>query len=126
MAIGQQTATQHQITTATVSVHPDSAALVVPANLHGKLEMGVRALKENGAELTGSSFLPRNCLLDIEFGPGDDPHHVKGMVRRIQTIDSSPTYVIWVRPPDGDQTAIEEWSAVLAASTPGTPSPTGG
>ena len=54
-----------------VSVGPASAEQVVLANGAGHVSMQVRALKGLDVELTGGTFFPKQCQLQLEFRAGE-------------------------------------------------------
>jgi len=92
---------------ALVSIAQESADQVRLADGSVQFPMRVRAVRENGFELVGPVFLPRQCHLLVALGAGE-ADTVEGLyglpeaslpcvVRKAQMVATEPVYSIWVQ-----------------------------
>lgn len=99
---------------ALATVGEASAEQVVLSRQKGPLAIEIHAVKGDGIEIIGSSFFPKNTHLEFELlateesedAPEVEGVTLRGVVAKIQMVNTAPTYNMWVQLEDVDPTIL--------------------
>ena len=110
--------------TVVISIGDEAADDVILQRVTGGHVLTPRAVSDRGIEVTGNLFLPKSCAVELEVGASSaafgsagrpDPVKVTGAVRKVQMIDTAPSYALWV---DLDADSVGRFAAWRAALPP--------
>jgi len=111
-----------------VSVGLESASAVVFANGAVEVPMQVRAMKGRDVELSGSTFFPKQCHVEIALPEPSIRQRLTGVVRKVQTTSAAPSHTVWVHLDENDPALLADLQAAIdtdRAKAGGADGPTG-